>query len=76
MPSTQAIPVAQPTFRPEGAVECADLDRGRAGLLAGCRAAEQSQRIFVVHGRNRAARFAIFAFLRAIGLAPIAVDPG
>lgn len=55
MPSTQAIPVAQPTFRPEVARETA----------------EQAQRIFVVHGRNRAARFAIFAFLRAIGLAPI-----
>lgn len=34
-----------------------DLDRTRA--------------VFVVHGRNRAARSAMFTFLRAIGLAPI-----
>lgn len=33
--------------------------------------AEQARRVFVVHGRNDAARKAMFDFLRALGLQPI-----
>ena len=32
---------------------------------------DRARKVFVVHGRNGAARSAMFAFLRAIGLAPI-----
>jgi predicted nucleotide-binding protein len=32
---------------------------------------ERARKVFVVHGRNEAARVAMFTFLRAIGLAPI-----
>jgi Predicted nucleotide-binding protein containing TIR-like domain len=32
---------------------------------------ERSRKVFVVHGRNKAARVAMFTFLRAIGLSPI-----
>ena len=32
---------------------------------------DRARKVFVVHGRNREARAAMFTFLRAIGLAPI-----
>ena len=32
---------------------------------------KRGRNVFVVHGRNKAARFSMFEFLRAIGLAPI-----
>ena len=55
MASIRALHVAQPSAQPQADAE----------------ASEQPQRIFVVYGRNRAARSAVFAFLRSIGLAPI-----
>lgn len=41
------------------------------GSVAATSVADQTRRVFVVHGRNEPARVAMFEFLRAVGLEPI-----
>ncbi len=48
-----------------------ELQTGQAPAVGGAAERRNAKRVFVVHGRNLAARDAMFAFVRAIGLEPI-----
>ena len=50
------------------------MDDGRPEGTDGSAASRESDRVFVVHGRNERLRDAMFAFLRSIGLRPIEWD--
>jgi len=49
----------------------ADLEPWEVSAMAVGDDSDRARKVFVVHGRNREARTAMFIFLRAIGLAPI-----
>src|SRR5215831_20229537 len=49
----------------------ADLELSEVRAMSAGDDSDRARKVFVVHGRNREARTAMFTFLRAIGLAPI-----